>query len=334
MKARLRKHWFLAGLVVVWILGFLSPEVCKAYQKSSLVDWAIALVMLCSGLTLETSHVFEQLRNWRAVLFSFFMMYLVAPVIIFVACLPLRFSGSEANTQLFVGFVILAAQSCTLGSGIVISTAARGNVALALVVTVVNSMCSTVMTPLLLRWMLSVHIEVQTLAMIGRLAVIILLPVTLGQLIRPWIKSHWEPVRWLPSILTQLVILSLIYMSVGTSRDWIVRSPWLVAAMLAATLVLHGIILAANYALSTLATKTKASRRSLAICSSQKTLATGSYVWARFFADNPLGGIPLMFYHVVQLVFDSLLAHWWAQKDTHAAAPTLETLGAAEEKQM
>ena len=75
------------------------------------------------------------------------------------------------------------------------------------------------------------------------------------------------------------------------------------------------------------------SRRALAICSSQKTLATGSYVWSRYFADNPLGGIPLMFYHVVQLVFDSLLAHWLVQRDTHAAPPTLQTLGEAEETQ-
>lgn len=334
MKARLKKNWFLVGLGVVWVLGFLFPEWSKAYQKSSLVDWAIALVMFCGGLNLETAHIFEQLKNWRAILISFVMMYVVAPLVFFIACLPLRLSESELNTQLFVGFMILAAQSCTLGSGIVISTAARGNVALALVITIVNSMLSAVMTPLILRLVLSVHIEVQTLSMIGRLATIILLPVILGQAIRPWIKSHLEPIRWLPSSLTQLVILSLIYMSVGTSRDWIVQSPWLVAAILAGTLVLHVVILAANYALSALATRDIPSRRSLAICSSQKTLATGSYVWARFFADHPLGGIPLMFYHVVQLVFDSLLAHWWVQKETHAAAPTMETLGDAEEKQV
>jgi len=321
-------------MVVVWILGFLFPKLCMAYQRSSLVDWGIMLVMLCGGLTLETSHIFAQFRNWRAILLSFVMMYGVAPLVFFIACWPLRLSSSELNTQLFVGFMILASQSCTLGSGIVMSTAARGNVALALVITIVNSMLAAVMTPLILRLTLSVHVEVQTLSMMGHLAMIILLPVMVGQLVRPLVKQRISQIRWLPSILTQLVILSLIFMSVGTARDWMVARPWLVAALLFSSLVLHVIILAANYGLSLFAAKDASSRRSLTICSSQKTLATGSYLWSRFFADNPLGGIPLMFYHVVQLVFDSVLAHWWVQKDTHTAPPTLETLGDAEEKQV
>jgi hypothetical protein len=41
----------------------------------------------------------------------------------------------------------------------------------------------------------------------------------------------------------------------------------------------------------------------------------------------------LVFYHVSQLVFDSILAHWLAQRDTHAAPPTLETLAKMEERQ-
>lgn len=333
MKARLKKHWFLVGIGVVWILGFLFPETSKAYQKSPLVDWGIALVMFCGALTLETSHLFDQFRNGRAVVLSFVMMYGIAPAILFVASWPLHWSSSELATHLFVGFMILASQSCTLGSGIVISTAARGNVALALVITIVNSMLSAIMTPLILRLTLAVKVEFDVLQMIGRLSLIILLPVVIGQIVRPFVKDRLAPVRWLPALLSQLVILSMIFMAVGTAAQWMARSPWIVVGVLAATLVLHVVILALNYSVSVLGAQDTPSRRSLAICASQKTVATGSYVWSRYFADNPLGGVPLVFYHVTQLVFDSLLAHWLAQRDTHAAPPTLETLGEAEEKQ-
>jgi sodium/bile acid cotransporter 7 len=333
MKARLIKHWFLLGIAAVWVLGFVFPELSKDYQKSCWVDVGIALVMFCGALTLETSHLLEQFKNGRAVLLSFAMMYGLAPLVLFLASWPLRLSSSELASHLFVGFMLLASQSCTLGSGIVVSTAARGNVALALVVTIVNSMLSAVMTPVILRLTLAVNVEFDVLHMIGRLALIILLPVVVGQVVRPVVKDHIASVRWLPTILSQLVILSMIFMTVGAAAEWMVRSPWIVVGVLVATFVLHIVILALNYAVSAVGTRDVASRRSLAICTSQKTVATGSYIWSRYFADNPLGGVPLVFYHVSQLVFDSLLAHWLVQRDTHAAPPTLETLGKVEQKQ-
>ena len=334
MKARLKKHWFLVGMALIWGLGFVFPALSKAYQRSGLVDWAIALVMFCGGLTLETARILEQARNWRALALSAVMMFLLAPLIVLAGTAPLQLLHSELARQLFVGFMILAAQSCTLGSGIVISTAARGNVPLALVVTIFNSMLAALMTPMILGVTLGVHTGFDVIGMMGRLALIILLPVVVGQGLRPLLRTPLRSVGWLPSILTQLVILSLIFMSVGSAADWMRRSPGLVLALLAATLVLHALILAANYAVSRLATRDVACRRSLAICSSQKTLATGSYVWSKYFSSNPLGGIPLMFYHVVQLVFDSLLAHWLAARDERASAPpTLELLEKAEAEQ-
>jgi len=333
MKARLRRHWFLAGMAAVWLLGFLFPEAGKAFQQSKLVDVAIAVVMFCGALTLDPSHLLEQCRNWRAVALSFVMLYGVAPLILFLASWPLNWSSSELAPHLFAGFMILAAQSCTLGSGIVVSTAARGNVALALVVTIVNSMLAAVMTPWILRLTLAIHVEFDVWPMVGRLAVIILLPVVIGQLVRPLVRDWVERVHWLPTILSQLAILSFIFMTVGAAAAWMISRPWVVAGIFVATFVLHVAILAANYVVSRLGASDAPSRRSLTICSSQKTVATGSYVWSKYFADNPLGGVPLVFYHVAQLMFDSLLAHWLAQRDTHAAPPTLETLGEAEQRQ-
>src|ERR1051325_244951 len=333
MKARLKKHLFLVGIAAAWLMSFGFPSLCKSYQKSHLVDGGIALVMFCGALTLETSHLFEQFKNWRAVALSFVMMYGIAPGILVLLTWPLRWWSNELAPHLFVGFMILASQSCTLGSGIVIATAARGNVALALVITIVNSMLSALMTPLILKLTLAGQVEFEVLQMIGRLALLILLPVALGQLVRPIIKASLAPIRWLPAILSQLVILSLIFMAVGTASGWMKRYPWMVLGVLVSTLLLHVIILAVNYALSILGSRKIASRRSLAICSSQKTIATGSYIWSKYFPDNPVGGVPLVFYHIVQLVFDSLLAHWLAQRDTHAAPSTLETLSKAEERQ-
>ncbi|MCG3148217.1 MAG: hypothetical protein PCFJNLEI_01660 [Verrucomicrobiae bacterium] len=317
MRARLKRYWFLIGMTAAIGGGFVFPETSRAYQRSGLVDWAIALVMFCGGLTLATDHILRQFHNWRAVLLSVLMMFVLAPLVIWLGCAPLWLFPGEQSSQLYMGFMILAAQSCTLGSGIVISTIARGNVPLALVITVLNSLLAAVLTPLILRLTLATQVSFDVLALTGKLALIIFLPVVLGQLARPVVARWLGVVPWLPALLTQLVILSLIFMAVGTAAEWLTRSPWLVLGLAGWILALHVAVLAVNYVTATLITRDQPSRRSLMLCASQKTLATGSYVWARHFVVNPLGGIPLLFYHVVQLVFDSLLAHWLARQDAN-----------------
>ena len=41
---------------------------------------------------------------------------------------------------------------------------------------------------------------------------------------------------------------------------------------------------------------------------SQKTLPNGIYIWNTFFTTNPYGAIPLVLYHLFQLIVDTLLA--------------------------
>lgn len=315
MRSFLKRHWFLLGIAAAWALGLALPAWALIYQRSGFVDIAIALVMLCGGLSLDTARLLESLRNGRLIVLSTLMMFVLAPLLCYLAALPLRLMPGDVPRELVVGFMLLGAQSCTLGSGIAITTAARGNVAVALVVTVVNSMLGAILTPALLGLTLSQRVETDVPAMIGRLSLIILLPVAAGQVLRrPLVRRLGDPRTW-SSILTQCVILSVIFMAVGSAARWMRESPGLVLALAGAVLTLHIVLISLNYALAAWAGFDMPSRRALTICASQKTLATGSYLWARHFADHPLGAVPLTFYHVAQLVFDSLLAHRWADGD-------------------
>ena len=42
-------------------------------------------------------------------------------------------------------------------------------------------------------------------------------------------------------------------------------------------------------------------------CGSQKTLPNGIYIWNNFFQSNPYGAVPLVLYHLFQLVLAILL---------------------------
>ena len=48
-------------------------------------------------------------------------------------------------------------------------------------------------------------------------------------------------------------------------------------------------------------------RTAVILCGSQKTLPNGIYIWSHFFPTNPYGAVPLVLYHLFQLIVDTLL---------------------------
>ena len=54
----------------------------------------------------------------------------------------------------------------------------------------------------------------------------------------------------------------------------------------------------------------QSSRTAVVFCGSQKTLPNAIYLWDHFFASNPYGAIPMVLYHIFQLVLDTLLVPW------------------------
>ena len=309
-------NWFLIGMAVACAAGFVWPQLSQAYKQSLLVDASIVLVMFCGGITMRTTDLWRQVRAWRSVGLSIVLVYGLVPAIFVLAAWPLRQMRFEGSDQLFEGFMILAAQSGTLASAIVITTKARANVALAVVVTVVNALLAAVATPLILAVTLAAdQVRIDVGEMIARLAALVLVPVLVGQGVRPLVRSALERVGWLPGLLSQCVILSFMWIAIGNASTSIKASPFMTLGLILALLLLHVLILGVNHVVSRLATADPASRRALVICSSQKTIATGAYVWARYFPSNPLGCMPLLIYHVLQLIVDAALAQRWSRKE-------------------
>ena len=65
------------------------------------------------------------------------------------------FAVNATQGDIFIGSMILAAQSSTLASAVVLTASANGNVPLALIITIINNMTSAVLTPLVLKATLS-----------------------------------------------------------------------------------------------------------------------------------------------------------------------------------
>jgi sodium/bile acid cotransporter 7 len=156
-----------------------------------------AAVFLVSGLTLNLSDFKAAAQDWRAPTFGLFAILGVTPMLGFAALrLPLR------PHEFAVGLAIFCVVPTTLGVGVALTAAAKGNQALALALTVSTNLLGIATVPYLLQAVLAgsseaalVRIDPADLAI--KLLFTVLVPTAAGVAakrasprLEAWVKAH------------------------------------------------------------------------------------------------------------------------------------------------
>ncbi|MFH1743842.1 MAG: bile acid:sodium symporter [bacterium] len=299
----LKRYWFLLCLAVVVFFGFTCPGPGLAYRDLGAVPLSVAFLMFLSGLLLDTSSLVREITNFRLLGAVFACVFAAFPLL---ACATARvfFPGEE---DVLIALVILAAQPSTLASAIVMTRIAEGNEALAVVAAVTTNLSSVLLTPLIFFLVLGAggQVEISTKDMIWRLLRIVLLPVAIGQAFRPLVsKKHLEFLRKPSGVISQLVILGMILTGVSGASGHLTGALQLVVV----SFCLHIAMLAVTSLSGRILGASRGERVALTLCGSQKTLPAGIYIWSTYFHYIPIGSVPLVAYHVVQMIVDSILA--------------------------
>jgi len=313
-KLDVKRYWFLMALVVVLPIGYLWPEGgIRIRQAGVAVPMLVATTLLISGFTLDTSRLLGQVGNLPVILFGLGTTYGVAPVL---AYLLARLWGPEITGPGSLGFhfveavMILAAQAGTLASALALTVVARGNQELALILTVISNSLTAVLTPLILKLSVGAEVVFPLGAMILHMALFVLLPVLVGQIARRFLWKAAQPILKPLRIVPQLIILVFVYTSFGGAASYLLDASGLLLRFSGTCVCLHLFLLAWTYGISTLLGLPQSSRTAVVFCGSQKTLPNAIYLWDHFFASNPYGAIPMVLYHIFQLVLDTLLVPW------------------------
>ena len=311
MDSFFKRHWFLFGMAAALAAGYLLPQGGQSLRESSFaIPLLVAVVLGISGFTLDTSRLLAQAKNLWAVLLTLATTYAVAPLAAYALAKAWgpEISGPGSDGAFFLeAMMILAAQAGTLASALAMTSIARGNQELALLLTVLSSILTAVLTPLVLELSLGEIVEVPFGRIMLRITWVVVLPVFAGQIARRFL---WQQARGvLPAIrvLPRLIILSFLYTGFCAATARLGEAPDLALRFLGACLCLHLALLAWTWLSSRAMGMPPENRTAVILCGSQKTLPNGIYIWTRFFAANPYGALPLALYHVVQLLVDTLL---------------------------
>lgn len=311
MIVSLRRHWFLSLLGVVLVAGLSAGPQLADSLATFPRGWLVAAVMFLTALPMSFGQLASAARALRPVSVALALSMFVAPVLAWIVGQVLL------PESLALGLVVAATVPCTLASAAVWTRRGGGNDAIALLVTLVTNLACFLVLPVWLWVLLRSEVELDARALSLRLLLLVVAPVVAAQLLRlsSSVAQAASSRKPLLSYTAQLGVLTMVFFGAVNAGETLAQLDstnvtalvWIL--LLVAVLALHLALFALGWTGGQLLGCSAADRLAIAVSGSQKTLMIGLDVALGF---GGLAVLPMVTYHVVQLVVDTLLVDWLA----------------------
>ncbi|XP_048189757.1 sodium/bile acid cotransporter 7 isoform X1 [Perognathus longimembris pacificus] len=316
LAERLRKDWFLVGIVVaiagaklrpsVGVHGGpLKPEITVSYI-------AVATIFFNSGLSLKTEELTSALVHLKLHLFIqiFTLAFFPATIWLFLQIL----SVTTINEWLLKGLQTVGCMPPPVSSAVILTKAVGGNEAAAIFNSAFGSFLGIVITPLLLLLFLGSSSSVPFTSIFSQLFVTVVVPLIIGQIVRRYIKDWLERKKPPFGAVSSSVLLMIIYTTFCDTFS----NPNIDLDKFSLVLVLFIIVsIQLSFMLLTFVFSTRnnsgftpADTVAIIFCSTHKSLTLGIPMLKIVFAGHEhlsLISVPLLIYHPAQILLGSVL---------------------------
>jgi len=309
--ALIKKYWFLAGLLLIFAVTLAdftetaagAGRWFKAHQGPNAV---IFIIFLFSGMVLEAEQIKAGLRDVTGTLVALVVIYVFAPL------LGLAFSWLPLEEGVIVGIFLVACMPTTLSSGVVMTGAAGGNIAHALLITVVANSLAVLTVPVTLALLLgglgdggAVHIDKGAIML--KIAVFVFLPLILGLLVKWSANAVVSRFTFKLQVANQLFILFIVWMAVSGARETILQGAGSIGVIVVVSFVFHGMLLASAVAMIRLFSLGRGRREGVLFMGGQKTLTLAILLQVSLFPQYGAALVVCVVHHIVHLMMDGYL---------------------------
>ena len=318
MKQFLQRYWFLVFLAIVLFTGVCFPQGIRWGTHWVDKRIAVAIVLFLMSFSLDSKRLWGAVRQPAPALLAIIINIFGIPLLAWL-CVKLH-ARMAILEDLSLGMLIAASVPCTLASAAVWTRKAAGDDGVALVVTVSTNLGCFVTTPLCLLWTTSRVVELTPGPMITKLALVVLLPTALGQLLRMHhpLASFATRMKVPMGVIGQGLILFVILIGAGEVGMRLVAleadfSWGHFLVIMVNCIFIHLAALVTGLTLGRHCGFSRSQQSAVAFASSQKTLPVGVYIATEVFGGlYPMAILPMITYHVAQLVLDTFIAERFA----------------------
>lgn len=321
LRKGLQREWFTVGIIGAAVLASLYPGPGKSggpLHGDQIADIGIAIVFFLHGLGISLENLRDGLSRWKVHLFVQLSTFALFPLI-WLAVSPVV--GNLLPESLALGFCYLCALPSTVSSSVAMTSIARGNVPAAVFNATLSGILGIVLTPLLVASIAGISGQSVPLAdaVVG-IARLLLLPLVIGQIVRPILHRWHQRHKRLTGLLDRWVILVIVYTAFcdstasGLWRDN--GASVLVQALFGTSCLLAFVLGMTTWAARRLGFPVE-DEVTAVFCGSKKTMASGVPMAKLLFGAHPSLGLillPIMFYHQLQLLVCAILANRYATR--------------------
>ncbi|ELV8727601.1 bile acid:sodium symporter family protein [Vibrio fluvialis] len=319
--AKLKKEWFLVGMVVAIALATVTSEFGRSggvIHLDQLTGIGIAIVFFLHGLGLSPRAIKAGLTNWRLHVYIQMATFVVYPILwvifgeAFLAYMP---------SALAFGFCYLLVLPSTISSSVAMTSVGKGNVPGAIFNASLSSILGVFITPLLIQLFMGFEgVQLDLLDSVISISKLLLLPMIAGQIMRPYLVAWVDRHKAVVNKVDKYVILLIVY---NAFCDSVVNGIWseFSVGLLATSIIICTVILLVMvHLIQWGARRTKFTlpdEVAAVFCGTKKTLAAGIPMAKVIFGADPSLGmilLPIMLYHPIQIFYCAVLANRYARQ--------------------
>lgn len=326
-----RRHGFLLTLAILFAIGFTAADYLQPVAEQDWLRSAVVFaVMWASGMTLPLRSVTDAVRRPTAVLAAVSLNTVAVP-------LAAWWIAGWIAPEWKLSFYVASLVPCTLASAMVWTRRAGGDDSIPMLTTVVTNLACVGVIPLgwwlvsdteavaeLTRGLQEIGAAVgsggsgtggQTLASQAiKLGLVVVAPLTLAQCMRHWGWAEWAD-RAKPTLswAAQGGILIMVVFGAVTTADKLVAitqegGAAVFAQLIAAASAMHLVCLVIGILFTRwILRRGPETQIAVGFSASQKTLAIG----LQTSMDLGVSVLPMIIYHITQLVWDTVVADAW-----------------------
>lgn len=313
MLDKVKKYWFLIGLAAVFLATLMDNTEfvslagiwCKSRNGA---DAAIFIIFLFSGLLLDVSQISAGIKNVKSILLSLILIFIAAPAI------SLFFGMTSLGTGIKIGIFLVAIMPTTLSSGVVMTGAAGGNMAGALVTTILSNGVALFTVPLTLSFLMgfigiTATTSIDKSVIMMKIGVLVLLPLSMGLAAK--LKKTIRPVILQYSAyfqnINQFLILFIVWMALCQAKPAIMENSGDIITIWICVAIFHGALLAIGYITICIFRLKPGQRESTLLMGCQKTLPLSIILQITLFPQYGIALVVCVLHHFTQLIMDSFV---------------------------
>ncbi|WP_324721210.1 bile acid:sodium symporter family protein [Salinimicrobium sp. HB62] len=309
---------FIAALLFAILLAWFLPNGPEVLPLKTITDIGIGFIFFFYGLKLSPTEFKAGFSNYKVHIIIQLTTFLIFPMLV-LGFTPFFEGGT--SSQLWLALFFLGALPSTVSSSIVMVSLAKGDIPTAIFNASLSGLIGIIATPVWMSLFMASSSDFEFGAVIQKLLIQIILPLAIGLFLQKYLGTLARKNSTKISFFDKSVIVLIVYASFSSAFSSELFTKVGLADLLKLSVLVTVLFFTIYFGLGLVSRWINFSTEdeiTAKFCGTKKSLVHGSVMVKVIFgnsAANALYLLPIMLYHILQLLVIAIFAEGYRKRE-------------------